>query len=70
MIERIQELRSQAEAEIAGAPDSESLEQLRVRFLGRKAELPQLLRGVAELEPGRRAPWARPPTRRAKRSRR
>jgi phenylalanyl-tRNA synthetase alpha chain len=49
MIERIAELRGQAEAEIAQAGGAEALEQLRVRFLGRKAELPQLLRGVAQL---------------------
>ena len=55
MIERIQELREQAEQEIAGAASSEQLAELRVRWLGRKAELPQLLRGVAELEPSQRA---------------
>jgi len=55
MIERIEELRAQAQAEIAGAPCSEALEELRVRHLGRKAELPQMLRGVAQLEPAQRA---------------
>jgi phenylalanyl-tRNA synthetase alpha chain len=55
MIERIQELRERAEQEIAGAASSEQLAELRVRWLGRKAELPQLLRGVAELEPSQRA---------------
>jgi phenylalanyl-tRNA synthetase alpha chain len=55
MIERIEELRSQAQQAIADAQGSEELEQLRVRFLGRKAELPQLLRGVAGLEPSQRA---------------
>jgi phenylalanyl-tRNA synthetase alpha chain len=54
MIERIQELRAQATQEIAAASDSETIEQLRVRYLGRKAELPQMLRGVAELEPEQR----------------
>src|SRR5438128_330883 len=49
MIERIEQLRAEASEAIAGAPDSEALEQLRVRYLGRKAELPQMLRGVAEL---------------------
>ena len=33
---------------------SEALEELRVRYLGRKAELPQMLRGVAELAPEER----------------
>jgi len=54
MIERIAELRAQAEAEIGAAPSTEALEELRVRYLGRKAELPRMLRGVAELEPERR----------------
>ena len=54
MIERIEQLRAQGEAAIAGASGSEELEQLRVRYLGRKAELPQLLRGVAELAPAQR----------------
>jgi phenylalanyl-tRNA synthetase alpha chain len=55
MIERIAQLREQAEAEISRASTSEALEELRVGYLGRKAELPQLLRGVAELEPAVRA---------------
>jgi phenylalanyl-tRNA synthetase alpha chain len=49
MIERIAELRAEAQDAIAAAGSSDELEQLRVRYLGRKAELPQLLRGVAEL---------------------
>jgi phenylalanyl-tRNA synthetase alpha chain len=49
MIERIAELQSQAEAEVAAAAGGEQLEQLRVRYLGRKAELPQMLRAVAQL---------------------
>jgi phenylalanyl-tRNA synthetase alpha chain len=54
MIERIEQLRTRAAGEIAGAGTSQALEELRVRYLGRKAELPQMLRGVAELEPARR----------------
>jgi phenylalanyl-tRNA synthetase alpha chain len=49
VIERIEQLRAQAESEIAAAATAEALEELRVRHLGRKAELPQLLRGVREL---------------------
>ncbi|HEV3071026.1 MAG TPA: phenylalanine--tRNA ligase subunit alpha [Solirubrobacteraceae bacterium] len=49
MIERIEELRGQGQEAIAAAPTSEALEELRVRYLGRKAELPQMLRGVAQL---------------------
>ncbi len=51
MIERIEQLRAQAESEIAAASTVEELEALRVRHLGRKAELPQTLRGVRELPP-------------------
>ncbi len=54
MIERIEELSAQAQQEIEGASSSEAVEQLRVRYLGRKAELPQMLRGVAALEPEQR----------------
>ena len=54
MIERIHELREQAQDAIAGAFTSEDLEALRVLYLGRKAELPQLLRGVAQLAPAER----------------
>ncbi len=56
MIERIEELRAQAQQEIEAASSSEAVEQLRVRYLGRKAELPQMLRGVAALEPEQRGP--------------
>jgi phenylalanyl-tRNA synthetase alpha chain len=55
MIDRIAKLCAQGESEIAAARTLEALEQLRVRYLGRKAELPQLLRGVAQLEAAERA---------------
>jgi phenylalanyl-tRNA synthetase alpha chain len=54
MIERIAELQQEAEAAIAEATTSDALEQIRVRYLGRKAELPNLLRGVAQLPPEQR----------------
>jgi phenylalanyl-tRNA synthetase alpha chain len=54
MIDRIEALRSEAEAAIAAAGSSPELEAERVRWLGRKAELPNLLRGVAQLEPAER----------------
>jgi phenylalanyl-tRNA synthetase alpha chain len=49
MIDRIAALREQAEGQIAAADSTAALQELRVRYLGRKAELPQMLRGVAEL---------------------
>jgi phenylalanyl-tRNA synthetase alpha chain len=54
MIDRINELSAGAQAEIAAASSTEELEELRVRHLGRKAELPQLLRSVADLSPEQR----------------
>ncbi len=54
MIERIQQLRAEAQGEIAAAGTPDALEALRVRHLGRRAELPQLLRGVRELPPQER----------------
>jgi phenylalanyl-tRNA synthetase alpha chain len=54
MIDRIQALQGEAESAIAAAASSEQLEELRVRYLGRKAELPQMLRGVAALQPAER----------------
>src|ERR671924_2007180 len=54
MNDRISELRSAGEAAIAQAPGTAELEEVRVRYLGRKAELPNLLRGVAELPPAER----------------
>jgi phenylalanyl-tRNA synthetase alpha chain len=55
MTERIAEIQREAEAAIAAAPDTTTLEDVRIRYLGRKAELPNLLRNVASLEPAERA---------------
>jgi phenylalanyl-tRNA synthetase alpha chain len=49
VLDRIGSLRAEAEAAVAQATSSAGLEELRVRYLGRKAELPNLLRGVAQL---------------------
>jgi phenylalanyl-tRNA synthetase alpha chain len=54
MIERIDELRAEAEGAVSAAASSEALEELRVRYLGRKAELPRMLREVAALPPEQR----------------
>jgi len=56
MIDRIAELQGEAAAAIAGAGTSADLEELRVRYLGRKAELPNILRGIAQLAPEQRGP--------------
>jgi phenylalanyl-tRNA synthetase alpha chain len=49
MLERIEEIRGEAAAAIGTAASSAALEELRVRYLGRKAELTTILRGIAEL---------------------
>ncbi|HEX3801688.1 MAG TPA: phenylalanine--tRNA ligase subunit alpha [Solirubrobacteraceae bacterium] len=51
---RITELHREGEAAIAAAATTQALEDVRVQFLGRKAELPNLLRGVSELPPEQR----------------
>jgi phenylalanyl-tRNA synthetase alpha chain len=56
MTERIEQLRNEGEDAIAAASDTQALEEVRVRYLGRRAELPNLLRGVAELPPEERGP--------------
>jgi phenylalanyl-tRNA synthetase alpha chain len=56
VIERVAELREEAEAAIAAAGTSAELEELRVRYLGRKAELPNVLRAIAQLDPAERGP--------------
>ncbi len=53
---RIEELRSEGEAAIASASDAATLEEARVRYLGRKAELTGILRGIAELPADQRGP--------------
>jgi phenylalanyl-tRNA synthetase alpha chain len=55
MNDRIIEIRAEAEQAITGATDTQALDDVRIRYLGRKAELPNLLRNVAELPPEERA---------------
>jgi phenylalanyl-tRNA synthetase alpha chain len=49
-------LREEAESAIASAGSAAELEELRVRYLGRKAVLTQTLRGIGELPPEERGP--------------
>jgi phenylalanyl-tRNA synthetase alpha chain len=49
MLERIEEIRGAAATAIEAAGSTAELEELRVRQLGRKAELTTILRGIAEL---------------------
>ena len=48
-VDRINELRAEAESAIAAAGDPGALEELRIRFLGRKSELTAILRGIGDL---------------------
>ncbi|HLW94642.1 MAG TPA: phenylalanine--tRNA ligase subunit alpha [Solirubrobacteraceae bacterium] len=54
-IDRIAELAAAGQAAVAVAADSAALEAVRVAYVGRNAELPKLLRGVAELPPEERS---------------
>src|ERR671914_637924 len=49
MRERIEQLQADGAAAIASAAGTAELEEARIAYLGRKAELPNLLRGVAQL---------------------
>src|ERR1700710_2122896 len=53
---RLDQLRSEAEAAIAQAGTTQELEDLRVRYLGRKSELTGILRSIATLPPEERGP--------------
>jgi phenylalanyl-tRNA synthetase alpha chain len=53
--ERIERIKAEARQAIDAAHDSAALERTRIQYLGRKAELPNLLRTVAELPAVERA---------------
>jgi phenylalanyl-tRNA synthetase alpha chain len=55
MTDRIDQIRTEAERAITTATDTQTLENVRIQYLGRKAELPNMLRTVAELPPQERA---------------
>jgi len=54
-LERIRDLAKEAEAAIRAAASSDELDGLRVRYLGRKAELTGILRSISGLPPEQRA---------------
>ena len=56
MLEQIEKIRVEATEAIVDASSSAELEDLRVKFLGRKAELTQILRGIAQLPAEERGP--------------
>jgi phenylalanyl-tRNA synthetase alpha chain len=52
----LEQLRTEAESAIDAAGSAAELEELRVRYLGRKSELTQALRSIGELPPEQRGP--------------
>jgi phenylalanyl-tRNA synthetase alpha chain len=55
-LERIEMIEAECAAAIEAAPGTAELEELRVRYLGRKAELTTILRGIADLPAEERGP--------------
>ncbi|MDQ3572950.1 MAG: phenylalanine--tRNA ligase subunit alpha, partial [Actinomycetota bacterium] len=55
-LERISQLGEEASAAIAAAADAAALEELRVRYLGRKSELTTILRGIGDLPAAEKGP--------------
>ncbi|MGI9185026.1 MAG: phenylalanine--tRNA ligase subunit alpha [Solirubrobacteraceae bacterium] len=55
MTEQIARIETEGQTAIAAASTTQALEEVRIRLLGRKAQLPNLLRGVASLPPEQRA---------------
>lgn len=56
MKDRIEQIEAEGTAAVAAAGTAAELEELRVGYLGRKAELTTILRGIADLEPAERGP--------------
>ena len=50
------QLRADAETAIGAAQSTQELEELRVRYLGRKSELTGTLRSIGDLPPDQRGP--------------
>jgi phenylalanyl-tRNA synthetase alpha chain len=55
MTERIDQIQREAQQAITAAETTQALQEARIKYLGRKAELPNLLRSVASLPPDERA---------------
>ena len=53
---RLAEIRAEAQEAVAAAASAAELEELRVRYLGRKSELTDMLRSIGELSPEQRGP--------------
>ena len=49
MLQQIEEMKNKAQAELEQINENSALEAWRVRYLGKKSELTQVLRGLSEL---------------------
>jgi phenylalanyl-tRNA synthetase alpha chain len=56
MVDKIEQIRREAADAIGAASTTAELEELRVRYLGRKADLTQILRGISDLPAEERGP--------------
>lgn len=54
MLQKLSILEEEARKLISNAPDLENLRQIRIRFLGKKGEITQVLRGMGKLDPAER----------------
>lgn len=54
-IVELKELTEDAVAAICAATDSDAVEALRIKYLGRKGILPALMKGMKDIEPSQRA---------------
>jgi phenylalanyl-tRNA synthetase alpha chain len=54
-LDRIAQLLSEGNAAVSAAADTDAVEQVRIAYLGRNADLPKLLRTIAALAPDERA---------------
>ncbi|HEY5647447.1 MAG TPA: phenylalanine--tRNA ligase subunit alpha, partial [Pseudomonadales bacterium] len=50
----IEQILTEAEAAVAGAADERALDDIRVRYLGKKGQLTALLKGLGDLDPAER----------------
>jgi phenylalanyl-tRNA synthetase alpha chain len=56
LTDRIEQIEAEGRAAVEAAGTVAELEEARVRFLGRKAELNSILKGIGELDPAERGP--------------
>lgn len=63
MKQKLEEIRANAARELAEASDSQALESLRVKYLGKKGEVTSILKQMGKLSPEERRSSANWPTR-------